>query len=125
MKKQIQIYGPLFLATAFLAISGASCASSPTSEKPYDSVVVDRSNPQKTIVEFNGACAAGVEQGKYDVQGSKEYSVTSGGKTYYFSSASARDQFMDNFAENSKKADQMWLTRSEIETGSGSNTAVR
>jgi YHS domain-containing protein len=124
VKNSIKPYGPLFLSAIFIAISGASC-SQPATEKPYDAVVVDRSNPEHTVVEFNGACAAGVEQGKYDVPGKKEYSITSNNKTYYFSSASARDQFMQNFPENSKKADQMWLTRAQINTDSGSNNAIR
>jgi hypothetical protein len=124
VNKQIKPYGSLFLAAVCIAVSGASCSHSAT-EKPYDAVVVDRSNPEHTVVEFNGACAAGVEQGKFDVQGKKDYSVTADGKTYYFSSAAARDQFMQNFAVNSRKADEMWLARAQINSDSGSNSALR
>ena len=124
MNNHIRPYGSLFLAAVFIAVSGAACSHSAT-EKPYDSVVVDRSNPEHTVVEFNGACAAGVQQGKYDVQGKKEYSVSQNGKTYYFSSAAARDHFMQNYAENSKQADQMWLTRAQLNNDSGSNSAIR
>jgi YHS domain-containing protein len=121
MKTHVKSYGALLCVTALIAVSGVSC-SQPAPDKPYDSVVVDRSNPEHTVVEFNGACAAGVQQGKYDIPGVKQYSVTQNGKTYYFSSASARDHFMQNFAQNSKQADQMWLTRSETET-SGTTAA--
>jgi YHS domain-containing protein len=124
VNKHIRPYGPLFLAATLIAVSGVGCSHSAT-EKPYDSVVVDRSNPEHTVVAFNGACAAGVEQGKYDVQGRKDYSVTSDGKTYYFSSAVARDRFMENFAENSKKADEMWLARAQMQTDAGANSAIR
>jgi hypothetical protein len=70
-----------------LTVFGSSCASSTPTAAPYDSVVVDRSNPQKTTVQFNGACAGGVASGRYDVPGNKDYAVTRDGKTYYFSSA--------------------------------------
>ena len=93
-----------------LTISGFACSSSPTAP-PYDSVVVDRSNPQKTVVQFNGACAGGVASGRYDVPGKKDFAVTQDGKTYYFSSAEARDRFMEDFQTNAQKAENNWSMR--------------
>jgi YHS domain-containing protein len=116
VEKPIKTYGALFLTAGLIAVSGAAC-SHPATEQPYDSVVVDRSNPQHTVVEFNGACAGAVQQGRYDIPGKKEYSVTRDNKTYYFSSVQARDNFMRNYADNSRKADEMWLARAQIESG--------
>ena len=49
--------------------------------------------------------------GRYDVQGKKDYSVTRDGKTYYFSSAAARDRFMEDFQSNAQKAETNWSMR--------------
>lgn len=99
------------LIGAALTIFGGGCAATTPTAPPYDSVVVDRSNPEKTVVEFNGACANGVANGRYDVQGKKDYSVTRDGKTYYFSSAEARDRFMEDFQSNAQKAENNWSMR--------------
>jgi hypothetical protein len=104
-----------------LGTMAVGCSSSPT-QKPYDAVVVDKSDPHHTVVEFDGSCADGVTQGKYDVKGRKQYSLSVGPKTYYFSSVAARDHFMKDYEDNSKKADQMWAMR---DTGSPGPTAIR
>jgi hypothetical protein len=101
---------------ALLGTFAGSCSQAPTT-KPYDAVVVDKSDPHHMIVEFDGACADSVKQGKYDVKGRKEYSVTENDKTYYFSTASARNDFMRDYADNSRLAEQMWASR-ELPEGS-------
>ena len=110
-KHSLTTLGNLAIVTAVLTTFSFGCAATTPTAPPYDSVTVDRSNPQKTVIEFDGACANGVANGRYDVPGKKDYSVTQDGKTYYFSSAAARDRFMEDFQTNAQKADQNWSIR--------------
>ena len=107
--------GILAVTSGVLTVLGSGCAATTPTAPPYDSVVVDKSNPNKTIVEFDGTCACGVSQGRYDVPGKKEYSVTQDGKTYYFSSVAARDRFMEDFQTNAQKAEQNWSVRQKVD----------
>jgi YHS domain-containing protein len=93
-----------------LGALAAGCSHAPTAQ-PYDSVVVDRSDPQKTVVEFNGACAQGVSEGHLNVQGKKDYKVTQDGKTYYFSNAEARDRFLKDYPNSAQRASANWDAR--------------
>jgi YHS domain-containing protein len=110
-KHSLMTLGNTVIVTAVLSIFGFGCAATTPTAPPYDSVVIDRSNPQKTVVEFDGACANGVSNGRYDVQGKKDYSVTRDGKTYYFSSEASRDRFMEDFQTNAQKAEENWSLR--------------
>jgi YHS domain-containing protein len=92
-----------------LALLGIACSSEPTAP-PYDSVIVDRRNPQRTVIEFDGRCTNGVSVGNTSVQG-KNYSLTQDGKTYYFSSEEAKDRFMKDFPSNAQRAEANYTAR--------------
>jgi YHS domain-containing protein len=85
-------------------VSSAACN---TPRQPQAPIVAVKSE-NKTVVEFNGKCAMAVADGFLDRLGHSEYKVEQDGKTYYFSSPEARDQFMSDFDKNKKAAQHNW-----------------
>jgi hypothetical protein len=101
---KFKTYGQLSLATAILGFLGMSCSHAPVGQ-PYDSIVVDRSNPDHTVVVLNGVCgpaASAKENVNSTTESRQPGSVTQDGKTYYFSNDSDRDRFFEAHAINSR-----------------------
>jgi hypothetical protein len=102
-KSKIQWHKPFFLAMALIGAAGMGCSHPQVQPTPYDSVTVDRPNPEHTIIVLNGSCSMD-EGGKRKTASTdkKDDSVTENGKTYYFSSIAERDRFLQKYMANSR-----------------------
>ena len=102
-KYQTQTYGLLSAAVFLLALMGTGCSHSQIQpQPPYDSVAVDRSNPDQTVIVLNGKCADEAGKNHDQCVEKKSNSVTRDGKTYYFDSAADRDRFIETYSANSR-----------------------
>lgn len=61
--------------------------------------------------QYEGKCAYSVENGKFNVEGNPDYTLSHNGVTYYFSSAAARDKFNDHIESHVKRANKAWEGR--------------
>jgi YHS domain-containing protein len=91
----------LLCLIVLLAIGG--CASH---EKPVD-VSTAGTSESKTEVAFDGHCGMSLCQKKI-VKGDPKYAIQYKGKTYHFSSAEARDQFMSKIDTHIEMANNHW-----------------
>jgi hypothetical protein len=55
----MKIYGQLLLAATSLTLLGLSCSHAPVGQSSQDSVVVDRSNSDHTVVQLKGNWVCG------------------------------------------------------------------
>ena len=87
-----------------LTLSAISCAHRDTS-------AAQQQTDAKEIA-FEGHCANSVCHDDMKTLGKKEFSMEHAGKTYYFSSAKARDAFKVDMLNNINSAQKNWDVRS-------------
>lgn len=95
----------------FVVLSFPGCSSDSKKRSEQDMIMVDRKSDRQVVVEFDGACAMAMADGKYNI-GEDKFVLQHDGKTYYFSSEAAKQKFEKNLTGNVKRAQQNWINRS-------------
>jgi len=89
-----------YIIAIFLSVLLASCAH-------------HHKTPEHHHHAYEKHCAYSVAHGDLATEGSFEYSVEHGGKTYYFSSKEKMKEFKKNIETNIKSANKNWSLRQE------------
>jgi hypothetical protein len=102
----MKIYGQLLLAAASLTLLGLSCSHAPVGQSSQDSVVVDRSDSNHTIVQLKGnwVCDSSVNA-KDDVKTCTENTTearTPGSLSQQKDDETVSDRFFQAHAINSR-----------------------
>ncbi len=93
------------IVALMLAGSLVACAHS---EKNVEQTPAPETKSVESPVAFEGRCANSVCHDDMKTMGKKEFSMEHNGKTYYFSSAKARDNFKKDLLNNLNNANKNW-----------------
>ena len=75
----------------------------------HDDKAACESCAKKTQAAFDKKCAHAVMEGDEHVEGKEEFTLSHGGRKYYFSTKERMNEFQSNLDQNINKANKNWM----------------